>query len=100
VGARTQVAERLYQNSAHSDKQPNLNLCQKFGATPLRAIRSPSTKLGGHPGGLNRQYTHKISLVHNPANDNFNLYYCAVGKEGTPGSKECCIGLLTSRRCR
>ena len=51
----------------------------------------PLYKAGGHPGGLDRQYAHKISLVHNPANDTFYLYYCAVGNKGR------CIGLLTSR---
>jgi len=52
----------------------------------------PLYKAGGHPGGLDRQYAHKISLVHNPANDTFYLYYCAVGNKGR------CIGLLTSRK--
>jgi len=37
---------------------------------------------GDHPGGLDGQYAHKISLVHNAANDTFYLYYCAVGKAG------------------
>ena len=57
----------------------------------------PLYKAGGHPGGLDAQYAHKISLVHNPANDTFYLYYCAVGKDGIPGNKGRCIGLLTSR---
>jgi alpha-L-fucosidase len=52
----------------------------------------PLYKAGGHPGGLDSQYAHKISLVHNPANDTFYLYYCAVGNKGR------CIGLLTSRK--
>jgi hypothetical protein len=51
----------------------------------------PLYKAGGHPGGLDSQYAHKISLVHNPANDTFYFYYCAVGNKGR------CIGLLTSR---
>ena len=51
----------------------------------------PLYKAGGHPGGLDSQYAHKISLIHNPANDTFYLYYCAVGNKGR------CIGLLTSR---
>lgn len=58
----------------------------------------PLYKAGGHPGGLDAQYAHKISLVHNSANDTTYLYYCAVGKEGTPGNKGRCIGLLTSRK--
>jgi len=51
----------------------------------------PLYRAGGHPGGLDSQYAHKISLVHNPANDTLYLYYCATGARGR------CIGLLTSR---
>lgn len=51
----------------------------------------PLYKAGGHPGGLDRQYAHKISLVHNPANDTFYLYYNAVGDHGRG------IGLITSK---
>ncbi len=51
----------------------------------------PLYKAGGHPGGLDSQYAHKISLVRNPDNDTFYLYYCAVGNRGRG------IGLLTSR---
>ncbi len=52
----------------------------------------PLYKAGGHPGGLDAQYAHKISLVYNPPNDTFYLYYCACGDKGR------CIGLLTSRK--
>lgn len=51
----------------------------------------PLYKAGGHPSGLDLQYAHKISLVYNPANDTYYLFYCAVGNKGR------CIGLLTSR---
>ncbi|MGC8667145.1 MAG: hypothetical protein ACP5VE_03380 [Chthonomonadales bacterium] len=51
----------------------------------------PLYKAGGHPGGLDAQYAHKVSLVYNRANRTFYLYYCAVGVQGR------CIGLLTSR---
>ena len=51
----------------------------------------PLYKAGGHPDGLDRQYAHKISLVHNPKNDTFYMYYCATGNKGR------CIGLLTSK---
>jgi len=54
----------------------------------------PLYKAGGHPGGLDAQYAHKISLVYNPANQTFYLYYCAVGVHGR------CIGLLTSKPLR
>lgn len=52
----------------------------------------PLYKAGGHPGGLDKQYAHKISLVYNQANDTFYLYYCACGNKGRG------IGLMTSRR--
>ncbi|MFP4499425.1 MAG: hypothetical protein ACLFTT_00365 [Candidatus Hydrogenedentota bacterium] len=51
----------------------------------------PLYKAGGHPDGLDKKYAHKISLVHNPANDTFYLFYCAVGNKGRG------IGLITSR---
>lgn len=52
----------------------------------------PLYKAGGHPGGLDSQFAHKISLVYNPDIDTYFLYYCAVGNKGR------CIGLLTSRK--
>jgi beta-xylosidase len=51
----------------------------------------PLYKAGGNPSGLDKQYSHKISLVHNPRNDTFYLYYCACGSKGRG------IGLITSR---
>ena len=51
----------------------------------------PLYKAGGHPGGLDKQYAHKISLVFNPQNDTFYLYYCACGNKGRG------IGLITSK---
>ena len=51
----------------------------------------PLYKAGGHPGGLDKQYAHKISLVYNPQNDTFYLYYCACGSQGRG------IGLITSK---
>lgn len=50
----------------------------------------PLYKAGGHPGGLDATYAHKVSLVWDPAKECFFLYYCAVGSQGR------CIGLLTS----
>ena len=52
----------------------------------------PLYKAGGHPGGLDKTYAHKISLVYRPENDTFYMYYCAVGNQGR------CIGLITSKR--
>jgi hypothetical protein len=52
----------------------------------------PLYKAGGHPGGLDKTYAHKISLVYNPKNDTFYMYYCAKG------NKRRCIGLITSNR--
>lgn len=51
----------------------------------------PLYAAGGHPGGLDRQYAHKISLIYRPEADMFYLYYCAVGEQGRG------IGLLTSK---
>ena len=51
----------------------------------------PLYKAGGHPGGLDKVFAHKISLVYRKSNDTFYLYYCAVGNKGR------CIGLLTSK---
>jgi predicted GH43/DUF377 family glycosyl hydrolase len=52
----------------------------------------PLYKAGGHPGGLDSDYAHKISLVYNPANDTYYMFYCAVGNRGRG------IGLLTNRK--
>jgi hypothetical protein len=51
----------------------------------------PLYKAGGNPSGLDMQYAHKISLVYNPANECFYLYYCACGNKGRG------IGLITSK---
>ena len=52
----------------------------------------PLYKAGGHPGGLDKQFAHKISLVYNPVNNTFYLYYCACGNKGRG------IGLITSKQ--
>jgi predicted GH43/DUF377 family glycosyl hydrolase len=57
----------------------------------------PLYKAGGNPSGLDKRYAHKVSVVYNPKNDTFYMFYDAVpGKEGviTEGRG---IGLLTSR---
>jgi hypothetical protein len=51
----------------------------------------PLYKAGSNPSGLDKQYAHKISLVWNPANDTWYMYYCAVGNQGRG------IGLITSK---
>jgi hypothetical protein len=51
----------------------------------------PLYKAGGHPGGLDQTYAHKISLVYNAKNATFYMYYCATGNKGR------CIGLITSK---
>ncbi len=51
----------------------------------------PLYKAGGHPGGLDKEYAHKISLVYNQENETFYLYYCACGTKGRG------IGLITSK---
>lgn len=57
----------------------------------------PLYKGGGNPSGLDKQYAHKISLVYNPKNDTFYMFYCAVpGKKGDiTGGRG--IGLITSK---
>jgi len=52
----------------------------------------PLYKAGGHPNGLDAQYAHKISLVYNPENAIYYMFYCAVGAKGRG------IGLITSKR--
>ncbi len=54
----------------------------------------PLYRAGGNPSGLDKTYAHKISLVYNPKNDTFYLYYCAVGNKGRG------IGLITSQPLR
>ena len=51
----------------------------------------PLYKAGGHPGGLDAEHAHKVSLVYNPANDTSYFFYNAVSRDGRG------IGLLTSR---
>lgn len=54
----------------------------------------PLYKAGGHPTGLDKKYAHKISLVYNPKNDTFYMFYCAVGNKGRG------IGLITSKQLK
>ena len=51
----------------------------------------PLYKAGGNPSGLDSTYAHKTSLVYNPKNETFYLYYCACGNKGRG------IGLITSK---
>jgi predicted GH43/DUF377 family glycosyl hydrolase len=51
----------------------------------------PLYKAGGHPSGLDKQYAHKISLVYNPKDETFYMFYCATGTKGRT------IGLLKSK---
>ena len=56
----------------------------------------PLYKAGGNPSGLDKQYAHKISLVFNPSNETFYLFYNAVpGTPGPAGGRG--IGLITSQ---
>jgi len=52
----------------------------------------PIYKAGGNPSGIDQKYAHKISLVWNPSNDTFYMYYCAVDENNKRG-----IGLITSK---
>jgi predicted GH43/DUF377 family glycosyl hydrolase len=51
----------------------------------------PIYKAGGNPSGLDRKYAHKISLVWNPGNETYYMFYNAVGNKGRG------IGLITSK---
>ncbi|MGL1891414.1 MAG: hypothetical protein OCD02_07275 [Spirochaetaceae bacterium] len=51
----------------------------------------PLYKAGGHPAGLDEQYAHKISLVWNPVNKTFYMYYNGVQENGRG------IALITSK---
>jgi len=51
----------------------------------------PLYKGGGNPSGLDKKYAHKISLVWNPENETYYMFYNAVGNKGRG------IGLLTSK---
>ncbi|MDR0566191.1 MAG: hypothetical protein LBG47_04020 [Prevotellaceae bacterium] len=59
-----------------------------------RADPEPLYKAGGHPEGVDKEYAHKISLVYNPQNDTFYMFYCAVVGE------ERAVALLTSKPVR
>ncbi|HEY1661606.1 MAG TPA: hypothetical protein VGI03_04245 [Verrucomicrobiae bacterium] len=58
---------------------------------------APLYKSGGNPSGLDKQYAHKTTLVYNPKNDTFYMFYCATpGKKGSiTGGRG--IGLITSK---
>lgn len=51
----------------------------------------PLYKAGGNPSGLDSQAAHKTSLVWNPKNETYYLFYNAVGNKGRG------IGLITSK---
>jgi len=51
----------------------------------------PLYKAGGNPSGLDKRYAHKISLIWNPANQTYYMFYNAVGNKGRG------IGLITSK---
>jgi predicted GH43/DUF377 family glycosyl hydrolase len=53
----------------------------------------PLYKAGGNPSGLDKQYAHKISLVFNPENETYYMFYNAVGEQGRG------ISLVTSKPC-
>lgn len=51
----------------------------------------PLYTANGNPSGLDKKYAHKISLVWNPGNQTYYLFYNAVGNKGRG------IGLITSK---
>jgi predicted GH43/DUF377 family glycosyl hydrolase len=51
----------------------------------------PIYKSGGNPSGLDSEFAHKVSLVWNPENGAYYMFYNAVGNKGRG------IGLITSK---
>ncbi len=51
----------------------------------------PIYKSGENPSGLDEKYAHKISLVWNPGNETYYMFYNAVGSLGRG------VGLITSK---
>jgi len=74
------------------DGEGNAHIMAAFSRDLLHwtAHPEPLYKAGGHPGGLDKKYACKISLVYHPDQKKFYLYYCATRTE------ERCIALLTS----
>lgn len=64
-----------------------------FSKDLIHWVRDPKPLYtsGGNPSGLDKQYAHKVSLVWNPCNDTWYMFYCAVGDAGRG------IGLITSK---
>ncbi|HEX4342335.1 MAG TPA: hypothetical protein VH255_03035, partial [Verrucomicrobiae bacterium] len=58
----------------------------------------PLYKGGGNPSGLDKGYAHKTSLIYNPKNDTYYLFYDAVpgGEKGNVAGGRG-IGLITSK---
>ena len=52
----------------------------------------PLYRTGGNPSGIDNKYAHKVSLVWNPSNETYYMFYCAVDKDNRRG-----IGLITSK---
>jgi predicted GH43/DUF377 family glycosyl hydrolase len=52
----------------------------------------PLYKSGGNPSGIDQKYAHKISLIWNPENETYYMFYCAVDENNNRG-----IGLITNR---
>jgi len=68
--------------------------------TQWTAHPEPIYKAGGNPSGLDKQHAHKISLVYQPKNATYYLFYNAVpGKDGAMAGGRG-IGLITSKPIR
>lgn len=63
-----------------------------FSKDLVHWVRDPTPlyTAGANPSGLDKKYAHKISLVLNPQNQTWYMFYCAVGDAGRG------IGLITS----
>ncbi len=74
-------------------KQDHAHVMAAFSRDLLHwtARREPLYRAGGHPEGLDARHAHKISLVFNPQNKTWYMFYNAVGKKGRG------IGLITNK---
>jgi predicted GH43/DUF377 family glycosyl hydrolase len=61
------------------------------------AHQEPIYKSGGNPGGLDNLGPRKISLVFNPGNETFYLFYSTLPGQTGSIAEGCGIGLLTSK---
>ncbi|KAL7544015.1 hypothetical protein ACHAXR_013552 [Thalassiosira sp. AJA248-18] len=75
------------------DRLCHCSVMVAFSRDLIHWVRDPIPlyPAGANPSGIDKQYAHKTSLVWNPVNETWYMFYCAVGDRGRG------IGLITSR---